>query len=180
MSIISEALKKADSDRHLKQANPQGPAARSASRNSWLTSVAILGILVLPFAMPRLLGRTAPAGAPDASADAPLRTAFSADTPSLPLADAPDARSASGLAQVAVETAGIPMAMAPVTPVAITRDFGQLQGIVWTEDKGYYAILNNEVVRVGSRVGSMRVTRITPMGLELSDGTRKEFIEKAF
>jgi len=177
MSIISEALKKADTDRHLKQANPQGSAPRSATRHSWLTTIAILSILVLPFAMPRLINKTASTAGPEAPQGA-AQVALSTDLPSLPLADAPDARPATGLAQVAVETAGIPMAS--VAPIALTSGFGKLQGIVWTEDKGYYAILNNDVVRVGSRVGSMRVVKITPMGLELSDGTRTEFIEKVF
>ncbi len=163
MSIISEALKKANAERGRQSSAPTGAARPDTAPRRWISSLAILAILVLPFALPRLLtGRS------------------TADTAALPMADAPQASaSSSGLAQMAVESQPMPASAAAAAAPSILSG-RKLQGIVWSEDKGYYAILDNEVIREGVKVGDYRVTRITPLGILLSDGDRSFFIEKSF
>ncbi|MBP9732787.1 MAG: hypothetical protein KBD07_00260 [Candidatus Omnitrophica bacterium] len=173
MSIISEALKKAGSE-HQSRPGLNGLAAANQRRKSGsvVTSVIILALLILPFAMPRFLSKNQNGSAPAS------RTMTAENASSLPLADLPDSGSGTGLAQISVESAGFPVAL-PITASASSKS-PLLQGIVWTENKGYYAILNNDVVKEGSLVGSMRVTKIAANGITLSDGTNTEFIEKSF
>lgn len=176
MSIISEALKKANAERG-RASSPAGMSRLGAGSRSWLASVAILILLVAPFALPRFVGQKAPGGAPSAAQDT---TAVSSGS-LLPIADAPEARS-SGLAQMAVESARMSGSAWSANAASVNSAAGtmKLQGIVRTDAEGYYAILNNDVVRVGSQVGMMRVSRITASGVELTDGTRSEFVEKSF
>lgn len=171
MSIISEALKKAGSEHHARPSS-DGLAAANQRRKSRsaMTSVIILALLILPFAMPRFLSKSTSGSASKPSALSTQNTA------ALPLADLPDSGSGTGLAQISVESAGFPAA----PPIAANPKMPQLQGIVWTENKGYYAILNNEIVAEGSLVGSKRVTKIAANGITLSDGTNTQFIEKSF
>lgn len=173
MSIISEALKKAGSDRpsDLRAAGSLAAANKRSRPGSALTSLAVLALLVLPFAMPRLLSRPQPAG-PAAPASAALTVAAEA----LPMADLPGPSPSTGLAQIAVENA--PLASTTLLPKASMAP--KVQGIVWGQQGDAYAVLNNEVVRVGSVVGSMRVTKIAADGVTLSDGTNSEFVEKSF
>lgn len=166
MSIISDALNKANAER--RPGARTGEPRRSGRGHSWLASVAILALLIVPFAIPRMLNRPSEPGPALPSSVA------------LPLADTPDAR-VSGLAQVSVESTGFTPALSSARTILPPASGATVvRGIVWTEDKGYYAILNDEVVRVGSRVGGMRVTKIVAGGVELSDGVRSEFIEKSF
>lgn len=165
MSIISEALKKANAERGHRMGGGSVPARQDSASRRWISSVAILAILILPFALPRFLNNHRTSGS---------------DAPMLPMADVPQASSSmSGLAQMAVESRPLPVPAPSAEKMTLLSD-RKLQGIVWTEDKGYYAILDNEVVREGARVGDYRVTRITPLGIALSDGTRNYFIEKSF
>lgn len=185
MSIISDALKKANSERHHAAASSRKATGFSGIR-PWASSLIILALLILPFALPRLLNR-----------------AGSATAGTLPMANVPAAPQSgplAGLAQTSIESGNLPGAGAlfPVSARALpqTTDASaipgrpknavtsingrHLQGIVWTANKGYYAILDSEVIRVGNLVDNMRVTQITPAGVELTDGTDTVFIEKAF
>lgn len=187
MSIISEALKKANAE---KISSAGAPGGRGRAPRNWGSSVLVLALLVLPFALPRLLDRSGsqdPANRRDGG-----RPAAADGSNPLPLADLPQTDSGVGLAQVAVESGRLPVApaviAAPISgPGAASTSVGRLvlsdrklQGIVWTEDKGYYAILDGNVVREGAKVDSLRVTKITPMGVLLSDGSQDYFIEKSF
>ena len=187
MSIISEALKRANADRHRSAAGRPSPkSAGSTSIRPWFSSVLILVLLVLPFALPRLLQR--PADAPAAGIESEGLSASA---------------SGAGLAQTSIESQGLPPSAAmlqPATSVSLPISAGigvpaasparqgavtsiggrHLQGIVWTANKGYYAIMDSEVIRVGSLVGNLRVTQITPAGVELKNETETVFIEKAF
>lgn len=178
MSIISEALKKANAERHQpavtqSAGGPSGASGRSATRSVFSTLL-VLSVLILPFAIPRLLNRTSPASDGPASV-----SATHASPAALPMADAPAIDASSGLAQIAIETQAIPQ-QPPAQAVFRSPKTHRLQGIVWTENKGYYAILDNEVIREGSLVGEMRVTHITPAGIVLANGSETQFIEKTY
>ena len=181
MSIISEALNKANAERRGSQ-TPRRSGSASPVR-TWLSSLIVLAIMVLPFALPRILNRAAahdPAAEAVSAAVAP--SAAEALPDSLPMADTPAAGAgSSGLAQISVETQPIPAPMfAAADPPAFQPITRRLQGVAWTQNKGYYAILDDHVVREGSLVGQMRVTRITPSGVTLTNGTENFVIEKSF
>lgn len=181
MSIISEALKKANAERH--HAPSTSASTRGSSVKPWFSSLLILAILVLPFVLPRFLNR-----GESSHAESVASITTTAPAP-LVMADKITDTSAAGLAQTSIESRGIPApssfmpaAISAYTQTAATpQKIGRhIQGIVWTANKGYYAILDGEVIRVGSLVGGMRVTHISPAGVELSNGSETLFIEKSF
>jgi hypothetical protein len=153
MSIISDALKKANADR-MPESSDKPLLKRSGSGSgAWGIAFFAIALVIAPFFIPRYLPHAR-------SSSLQVRSA-------LPLADAPGARiipSTGGLAQVSVESASLPGA---------AQNAFNLQGTVWTQGRGRYAILNKRVVREGGMVGDFRVTRIDDRSVTLTSGSQE-------
>ncbi len=173
MSIINDALKKAESSKDFKPIHSQDKyrqmleleVQKKSKQVNWgpLFVLMVLFLITGPLIAPvfSTTFRRANFFAPSKAAyEVPVQTVR--EIASLPAPAASDNRKA----QFGLEEIPLTPAISPQPPLPITTPKFNLSGVVFSKENSY-CIINNKVIRVGEEVGGAKLTDVQPNEVKL-------------